>query len=163
MRRITAVLMIIMLSLSLAACGQSGKADKTKAEYYVNGLKEKGLPVGTFVVYNSETDPNKVLGKPNEYISKANFEDTRLEQMKDENGEIIKDELGNIVVYGGTVEVFANEKDVLTRKKFLEGMFEHMGEKVGQYMFISGNAMLRVEFELTPEEAKKYGEAFGEL
>lgn len=163
MRRIVSLFTILVLCAAMVACGKSSESDKTKAEYYVNGLKEKGLPVGTVVVYNSENDPSGQLGKPNQYISKANFEDTRVGQMTDENGEIMKDEFGNPDVLGGTVEVFASEEDIAARKEFMESAYENMGEKVGQYMFINGNAMLRVEFSLTPEQAKEYGEAFNSL
>lgn len=162
-RRTAYLFMIIVICVAMVACGKSSENDKTNAEYYINGLKEKGLPVGTVVVYNSENDPSGQLGTPNQYISKANFEDTRVGQITDENGEIMKDEFGNPDVLGGTVEVFASKEDITARKEFMESAYENMGEKVGQYMFINGNAMLRVEFSLTPEQAKEYGKAFAEL
>lgn len=50
------------------------------AEEISTALKEKALPIGTVVVYTAEKDTNKLLGRPNQYISKVNFADTTLEQ-----------------------------------------------------------------------------------
>ena len=49
----------------------------------ITALKAKGLPVGAFVNYTAENDPNQRLGRPREYIGKVNFWDTRLKRQSD--------------------------------------------------------------------------------
>ena len=63
------------------------------SEAFIAYLKENGFPIGNVVVYTEETDPNKFLGRPNQYISKLNFSDTTLSPNADN-------------LNGGGIEVF---------------------------------------------------------
>jgi hypothetical protein len=55
---------------SVAHAGQS-------AAQLVAGLKAKGQPIGETVTYTDATDLNHLLGRPGQYITKAEFKDTR--------------------------------------------------------------------------------------
>ncbi|MDI6712700.1 MAG: hypothetical protein QMD96_05620 [Anaerosomatales bacterium] len=109
----------------------------------VEALKAAGLPIGKVIVYNAENDPNKLLGRPGQYTEKVSWEDARLEQVDPEDPE------------GGTVEVFARPEDLAARRSYLEQVTK-AAPMFQQYMFEAGNVLMRVSFDLTPDQAKQY-------
>lgn len=119
------------------------------AEEIVNKLKEKNSNIGKIVVYTAETDLNELLGRPNQYTSKVQFADNRLSQEFVEENDAV----------GGTVEVFENEKDMNNRKEYIESI-SSQASIFAEYTYSAGNALLRLDNELTPEQAKEYEEAF---
>lgn len=122
------------------------------AEDIVNSLKEKNENIGKVVVYTAETDTNNLLGKPNQYISKVNFADNRISQeFVDEND-----------AKGGTIEVFTNKEDMKKRKEYIE-QISSSASMFAQYIYSKGNALLRIEKDLTPEQAKEYESVFNEI
>src|SRR2546421_12540794 len=71
------------------------------AEQYVQALKAHGFPIGETFTYDENTDLNHLLGRPNQYIGKAEFKDTRLPGSSNTGANIeVKD--------GGSIEVFAS-------------------------------------------------------
>lgn len=116
-------------------------------------MKEAGLPIGEILVFDEKTDPNGNLGRPEQYTSKVDFSDTTLEQLDLKNPA------------GGTIEVFANEKDCTARHKYLEGFADpSMGAfGLNQYMYKGDSVILRVSYDVTPTEAKEYETAFTNL
>ena len=132
---------------------------KLTAEEIINKLKEKGLNIGKIVVYTEETDTNDLLGRPNQYTSKASFEDTRLEQNYD--NEYMEEELRNEPT-GGTIEVFANKEDAQARKEYVESVTSSISF-LAEYIYWNDYALLRLENELTPTQAKEYETAFNEI
>lgn len=127
------VLILSLCSLFIVGCGNTKKA-AMDAEAYSKALSEAELSVDELEVYTSETDPNELLGRPNQYTSKVNFKN-------------------------GSVEVFGNEKDVKARKEYIDSLGKST-PMFAEYSYINGNALLRIKKELTPEEAKKYEESF---
>jgi len=127
------VLMLTLCSLLIAGCGNTKKATMD-AESYSKTLSEAGLSIDELEVYTSETDPNKLLGRPNQYTSKVNFKN-------------------------GSVEVFENEKDVKARKEYIDSLGKAT-PMFAEYSYINGNVLLRIKSDITPEEAKKYEESF---
>ena len=119
------------------------------AEQIVNKLKEKNSNIGKIVVYTVETDLNELLGRPNQYTSKVQFADNRLSQEFVEENDAV----------GGTVEVFENEKDMNNRKEYIESI-SSQASIFAEYTYSAENALLRLDNELTPEQAKEYEEAF---
>ena len=136
------------------------KKEELTAESIANQLKEKNSNVGKIVVYTSETDLNELLGRPNQYTSKVTFEDTRLEQ-KNKDNEFLSEEEKNEPT-GGTIEVFSNEEDMKNRKEYIESI-SSQASIFAEYSYSKGNALLRLDKELTPEQAKEYEEAFYEI
>ena len=117
--------------------------DKTAEEIVKEFIKE-GLDIGTVIVYDETTDPNKKLGRPNQYISKASFSDSRLTQEVYEGADPV----------GGTVEVFNNSNDAKTRYDYIYSVTH--GTIYEQYMYLHKNVLLRLDFNLTPTQASEY-------
>lgn len=130
------------------------------AEEIVNILKEKVAYIGEYVVYTEETDLNNLLGRPNQYISKITFEDTRLEQVNKDNEFLTEEERKEPI--GGTIEVFSNTKDLENRKKYIETL-SSSASIFNQYIYSSGNALFRLEKDLTPSQAQEYENVFYEI
>lgn len=173
-KRTIALILGALLALSLCACGdvsEESKQDETEqqqeeekpvletAEDYLNALKEAGCGITEIYVWTEETDPNGVLGRPGQYISKADFMD---ENVDPENKLDPVEEFG---LPGGTVEVFENESDCNARYEYLEEFnAPSMGfMALNQYMYKNGNVILRVSYELTPTQAEAYETAFNAL
>lgn len=118
--------------------------DNLTAEDVVNKFQQAGLPIGEVIYYTEETCPNGLLGRPGQYIGKASWEDTRIEQFGDEPK-------------GGTVEVFDSENNLIARKNYLEPLIEQ--PMFLQYMFIFKNVIVRLEGrDLTPSQAEEYNQ-----
>jgi hypothetical protein len=143
---LVAALIILIVLLS----APTSSKPQLKAIDYVNAFVAQGFPVDNIIDYNEETDENGLLGRPNQYTSKVNFADTRLEQYD------IEDPVG------GTVEVFTTKKDMERRKKYIESIQDAAQILVNAYIYVSddGLALLRISFELTPAEAQKYADIF---
>jgi hypothetical protein len=151
------IAVFLLLSLFLLLCGCSGQAKqaqkseppapKEKTEYtateVLQAFKDAGLPLGRVEEYTAETDPNGLLGRPNQYIGKLNFEDTR-------KGDPESDTLT-----GGTVEVFDSQDNLATRKKYTEAISES-ASMFAQYIYAHKNILLRIDHQLTPDQAKEY-------
>jgi len=130
-----------------------------KVEEVVAAFKDAGLPLGEVIIQTAETDPNERLGRPGEYVGSAQFEDTRIEQ-PEPMSELEFDEPDLPV--GGIVEMFENNKDLQARKQYLEQVYEAM-PLVKQYIYASDFGLLRLEFSLTPDQAKEYETVFMSL
>ena len=141
---------LAIITLLVFICGCTAKTPTLSANEYVEKLKESDLPIGDVIVYTAENDVNKLLGRPNQYISKVNFADTTLEQYDVENPA------------GGSVEVFESGKDVEARKAYIDSIAE-ASPMFAEYSYISGTALLRLNKSLTPDQAKLYSDAFGEI
>lgn len=111
--------------------------------------KLKTVPtVGNVVIYTAETDPNTLLGRPNQYIGKLNFTDTRFKDIPVENG--------------GTIEIFANQNDLEARANYVESVTKSMPMMV-VYQFKHENLLMRLPRELTPEQVKEYETALKQM
>lgn len=147
--------LLLVLVLALTGCDNSdsqstaskGDKIKTKSSYtapeVLQAFKDAGLPLGRVEEYTAETDPNELLGRPNRYTGKFNFEDTRQAAPESET------------LTGGTVEVFDNKKDLDARKTYIEGVTKNL-PTFQQYIYVNKNIMLRIDYALTPEQAKEY-------
>lgn len=117
------------------------------AESICNLLKEQIPSIGAVAVYNEENDINKLLGRPNQYTSKVNFADTRIEQTSDNIDDVI----------GGSIEVFENEKNAQARKDYIASIMEQL-PTMTEYDYLYGNVLLRLDKSLTPSQAKEYAD-----
>lgn len=152
------LLLAFVIPLLLIACGGStggntgGSAStpsKLTAQGIVNSMKAQGLSIGEVASYDQNTDPNGLLGRPNQYIDKANFRDTELgpdSQTLDNGGD-------------GTVEIFNNANDAAARKAYVDNISK-TSPMLGFYSYQSGKYLLRVVFAMSPDRAKTYQSAF---
>lgn len=149
--KIVLAILIILLGITVFyTIFISNIRNNLTAEQIANEIKEKNSNVGKIVTYTETTDPNNLLGKEGQYISKIIFEDVRLEQFED--GEPV----------GGTIEVFKNKKDMKKRKEYLEPFASSSG-MLAEYMYNTNNAIIRLNKKLTPSQAKEYEELFKQI
>lgn len=138
---------------------KSQVAAAPKVDDIIAAFKDAGIPIGETIIQTAETDPNERLGRPGEYTGSAQFEDTRVVQ-PEPMSELEFNEPDLPV--GGVIEVFDNNKDLQARKKYLEQVYESM-PSVKQYIYASEFGLLRLEFSLTPDQAKEYETVFMSL
>lgn len=121
-----------------------GSVFAQKASDVQSAFEAAKLPIVDLVVYTDETDPNDFLGRPNGYIAKFSWYDSRVAE-KAESPDC-------------TVEIFANKSDLNRRKKYIERLSDSL-PVLGQYMFVHKNILLRLPRDLTPAQAKEYADA----
>lgn len=107
-----------------------------------NRFLEASLAVDDIVIYDENTDPNGILGRPTKYIAKGSF----LYPGCDDE-------------YAGTIEIFANKDDLDTREKYLDEIYD-IYPLNRKYMYKIGLALFRLNFDVVPSEAEKYEEIF---
>lgn len=136
MKKLLSVLLCSLILFTLVGCGNSSK--KLTAEEYGNKLKEAGLAIDNLEVTTAENDKNELLGRPNQYTSKINFTN-------------------------GSIEVFNNKEDATNRKEYIDSIGKKM-PMVAEYSYINNvGVLLRIDKKVTPDDAKKYEEAFQKI
>jgi hypothetical protein len=107
----------------------------------VASLQASGLPVTGIVAYTAENDPNKLLGRPGQYIGKVSWKDSRAGQSASE----------------ATVEWFGDDQSFNARFTYLDGIIKS-SPLLLQYMYKNDarRAIARVPKELTPVQAGDY-------
>lgn len=142
------------LLFTLTACG--GPATDLEAASLVKAITQQGLPVTLTVTYTADTDPNKLLGRPNGYTSKASFTDQRIDASKVAGGK--EGDVG----LGGSVEVFEDSGQAEQRADYIQ----EIGKKLpllGEYDYVAGPVLLRVSKELTPQQAEAFETALNKI
>lgn len=136
---------LVIIIVALVVILNRPSAGERSVSSYVEMLTNGGLPIGEVVVYNESTDPNGLLGQEDQYIGKATFADTRLEQIEGSEPN------------GGTIEVFANNEDMLARKAFITSMAEASPDPAPfVYESSDGLALVRLSTDISADEAVKY-------
>lgn len=173
LKRIGLLMLVLVIMIGFAGCGGNKKAEKPKpkpkptytAKQIMTKLKKDyKLPIVQEKTYNEKNDPNQLLGRPNQYSSKSNWNDKRdAENVKFQNDEgyqkiISKDSPNDSREC--TVEVFKTKADMEKMKQYLENL---PVMPLKQYMYNSDKAITRITFALTPKQAKKYEKAFYEI
>lgn len=145
---VCAVLCVFLLGAVIAIHSHiSSKELSANAEQISFKLEKAKLPINNVVVYNEKTDPNKMLGRPNQYISKVNFADTRLDQLDPKNPN------------GGSIETFKNTDDLKARKEYIESVIKTT-PAFTEYMVVNGKYLLRLSKDMTNDQVNKYKKAF---
>jgi hypothetical protein len=124
------------------------------ANEVLQGLKDKDLPIGESVAYTAKNDPNDLLGRPNQYTSKATFKDTRL------NHDPMAAKID--IQHGGSIEVFENQDDAIARKNYVENMGK-VFSPASEYTYREGTVLLRLSHQLTPKQAAEYENALKDV
>jgi len=130
-----------------ASAGTTASVKPLSAGEITSKLQDAHLPITGVVVYTDETDDNKLLGRPNQYISKANFADTRLSQVDITDPD------------GGSVETFKNASNLTARKTYIEKIFKD-SPMFTEYLIVNGNYLLRLNKDLTAAQVEEYKTAF---
>lgn len=177
MNRFLCVALVLLMMLSYAACGSSPNDsngnDSPKnevqqpqaqvpetAEDMLKALQEKNENITEILVWTKENDPNGQLGRPGNYIGKADFSDSRVE-------EIWTTEEDKLVygLSGGTIEVFKSKGDCEKRCSYLKGF---MGSDMGafglnQYVYKYDKVLFRVSYDVVPSAAEEYKTQMNEI
>jgi hypothetical protein len=121
------------------------------ADVVLSAFRSAGIPISDIWVITAEDDPNELLGRPNQYIAKVSWKDTRITT----SGEPGLDT-------GGTLEIFSNADDMQARKQYLEAVTKGIAF-LAEYAYGNGTMLLRLSHELTPDQAKGYEDVFMKL
>ena len=150
MRKVASLILLVVMVFSLSACSSSEPKVEITAESSLTSLQEKISNVTSIVVYDEGTDPNENLGRPGQYIGKADFFDDRMEDTEDN---------------AGTIEFFSSKSDCNDRYEYLCKLSDpELGVfGVNQYIYKYGLAVFRVSFDLTPTQAEEYKSAMDEI
>lgn len=138
-----------ILLAATTACSSSGSSSALTAEQVTQKLTEKIPSVSLTKTYTAEDDPNKLLGRPNQYTSKTAFADSRVPQ------EGLPDDKTQ-TEHGGGVEVFPDEAGATARRDRIQEIAKGMGGLISEYGYVKGGVLVRVSGKLTPEQAKEY-------
>ena len=116
--------------------------------------------VGAIYVFDEEDDPNKQLGRPNQYVSKISWADERIDphDFSEENEEEIND-LDPTEYKGGTIEGFKNVADLNRRYTYIKNITLN-APMLNQYMYKKGLFLMRLDKDFTPSQAKTYEKEF---
>jgi hypothetical protein len=137
---------------STAPATSAPAAQALDAKTVVQALADAVGDAKPATVYTAATDPNKLLGRPGGYTSKADFTDDRA-----------KPDLDDEVQNGGSVEVYDDPADAEERGKFIADTLDKMKIFGTEYHYLKGGILLRVSGELTPEQAAEYETALNKL
>jgi endonuclease YncB( thermonuclease family) len=146
-RSLGKVLVLVAAAAGVAACSS---APPPTAEQVTRQLTEQVRTATLVTVFNAESDPNKLLGRPNGYLSKTVFADSRVQSRSLIGGAVEGME------QGGSVEVFADEEGATARRNYLQDIGKRLPLLGGEYDFQNGPILVRVSRQLTPEQAAEY-------
>lgn len=111
------------------------------AQAVLDAFKAAGLPLQDTHLYTAENDPNSLLGRPGQYIGKANWNDGR-HPTGDLDG-------------ANTVEVFPDESSMIKRRDYIARVAGD-SPMLLQYMQAHRNVLVRLDKHITPDQATEY-------
>lgn len=118
------------------------------AQAVLDAFKAAGLPLQDAHLYTAEDDPNSLLGRPGQYIGKANWNDGR-HPTSDPDG-------------ANTVEVFPDEASMIKRRDYIARVTGD-SPMLLQYMQAHRNVLVRLDKQITPDQAAEYKRALETL
>ena len=111
------------------------------AQGVLDAFTAAGLPLQDVHVYTAENDPNSLLGRPGQYIGKASWNDGR-HPADDPDG-------------ANTIEVFPDEAAMIKRRDYIASVTGD-NPMLLQYMQAHRNALVRLDKQVTPDQAAEY-------
>ncbi len=103
---------------------------------------DAGIPIIDATYFDENTDPNQLIGRPNQYVGKVNFKDGRITGEED-------------IQAGGSIEMFLDPIDLRVRKQYLENVTKLFSFSV-EYSYSNSYYLLRLSKALTPSQAEEY-------
>lgn len=129
-----------LAALEAGATPAPQAAHALAADEICSALLKDGMPVRTFYRYTADSDPDGLLGKPNGYTSRADFEDS-------ESGEL-----------RGIVEVFPDNASATLRLTSLATL-EKSGDTASEQRYRYDNVLLRLPAAFSAEKCLAYEES----
>lgn len=99
------------------------------------------LPVDKPFHFDEANDPNKLLGRPNQYVEKVNFKDPDSKDI----------EL--------SIEIFLAADRAVARCEYIDGIGKS-ASMFSKYCYVNQNAVLHIDHQMLPSRAKEYEAAF---
>lgn len=138
---------LLLIPLLFAACtAPSVSESPLTLMQVVEAFDKAQLPVINATVFDEQTDPNKLLGRPNRYTEKMNFYDARDTDKKREC----------------SIEIFRNHADAKTRFDYIEGLGKEVSW-LGSYNYLHKNVLVRISYGVLPKDAEAYKQALTAL
>lgn len=149
----------ILLSIAFSCLFSSQMSFSQSVEDIVFGMKIKGLD---FVFpFDAKNDPNKQLGRPNQYIEKASWPDPKIDPKFEKDG-YYDPNIEPTEFKGGTIEKFSNQADLNRRYTYIKNIT--LTQPIyNQYMYKKGLFLLRLDKDFTPTQAKEYEKELNRL
>lgn len=112
-------------------------------------VRASGQPINDLVVYTAETDPNKLLGRPGQYIAKVSWKVPPIVAATRDDA---------------TIEIFADAASMQARYAYIDGIIKSSPLFL-QWMYRNEArlAILRLPKELTPDQAKAWEDWFKKI
>lgn len=138
---LTLLLFTVSCSLNSSAGHIPRESKSISLMQVVEAFDIADLPVTDAAVFDEVTDPNKLLGRPNQYVEKMNFKDLR--GNKDQSCSI---------------EVFRNETDAKARLDYVDNIGKS-ASMFATYNYLHKNVLVRINFGVLPKDADLYRQA----
>jgi hypothetical protein len=114
-------------------------------------LREASPDITGVTVYDENTDPNDLIGRPGQYTSAAQITDARAAG-------------GDGIDAGAVVEVFATPEDAQARSTYIQETLTDLGPAFGtEWHHLQGTHLLRVSGTLVPSVNDEYAAAWTTL
>jgi endonuclease YncB( thermonuclease family) len=153
-RPLSIALALTFVAFGVTACGSE---PPPTAEQVVRQLGDHVRTSNLVTVVDAASDPNKLLGRPNGYLSKAVFADSRIDS------DALLGAAGDGMEQGGSVEVFADEDGATARRTYIQEIGKRLPIVAGEYDFQNGPILLRASRQLTPPQAAEYSSALSDI
>lgn len=146
---------LIVATQSSAITTPAGSSVADGPDGLIIRFKAAGIPIGATITFTAATDPNNLLGRPNGYIAKSAWIDTRV------NSTEAQDTSAGAVDLGGSIEQFTKSSDAKARASYVQGVEKALPVLGVEYDYVVGNYLVRVSQILTPDQAAAYKAAAG--
>lgn len=114
-------------------------------------LRDASQDITAVTVYDENTDPNDLIGRPGQYTSAAQITDARAAG-------------GDGIDAGAVVEVFATPEDAQARSTYIQETLTDLGPAFGtEWHHLQGTHLLRVSGNLVPSVNDEYAAAWTAL
>lgn len=142
---------------SSAAQSQTPSAANQDASALYEALAAQIPQLSLVTVYDADTDPNDLLGRPGGYTSKVAFADAGVPPAE------VASEDPDAIARGGSIEVFPQPAQAQSRMDYIQALMQDAGIAAiagTEYNYVQGGALLRVSGKLHPDLAAAYEQAF---
>lgn len=149
------VLALVLATMAtVAACGSSQSATTSTPQTLIAKFKTAGLPVASTYTFTAENDPNHLLGRPNGYVAKMAWTDSRI-KASDPGANDSPGGVGG----GGSIEQYPDHGGAKSRARYIQSAEKALPMMGTEYDYVVGNALVRVSSQLTPAQAEAYKKA----
>lgn len=115
------------------------------ARAVLTALTAENLGITNGAVQDENTDPNNLIGRPGQYLSRASFDLP--------GGDPTGDKYG--IDRGGVIECFAMPADAAARYKYIDGI-TRSNAMLAEYHYLNGTVIVRLAKGVKPSAAAKF-------